>query len=179
MEKNSYFLFFSGCVNLVVGALVAVGAVILAVVIFKDEIANFISGGLTGAGTAVSESLGGIHTSIFGAGEEFGMAAAKEAAIKRAEAEIEKAAKDSGFESVEAFNKASDSGSIVIGGEKMIVDVGLIGDVLPSDPSPEFLANPEKFLTPEQLERFLAQQEEAKMLTETSIRATRFGGQSL
>lgn len=162
---------------MVVAVLVVVGAIILAVVIFKEQIANFVSGGLTGAGKSISEGAGNINTTIFGAGEEAGKRFAMAEDIKRAERDIEKAAMDSGFESVEAFNKASDSGSIVIGGEKTTVDVGLIGDVLPTDPSPEFLADPAKFLTPEQLKRFLEQQEAA--MTETSVRATRFGGQSL
>lgn len=82
-----------------------------------------------------------------------------------AEKEIEQKALDLGFPSLAEAEKALDAGSVVIGGTKNIVDVGLIGNVLPTDPSPEFLANPEKFLTPTQLEAFRKQQEALKGTT--------------
>jgi len=93
--------------------------------------------------------------------------------IAKEEAKIEQTALDQGFSSLAEAEKALDAGSIVIGGKKTVVDFGLIGDVLPTDPSPEFLANPEKFLTPDQLKAFLAQQEEQKLST------TVFGGQQV
>lgn len=78
--------------------------------------------------------------------------------IAKEEARIEQEAINLGFPSLAEAEKFLDAGSVVIGGTRNVVDVGLIGDVLPTDPSPEFLANPEKFLTPEQLKRFLEQQ---------------------
>ena len=93
--------------------------------------------------------------------------------IAKEEAKIEQTALDAGFPSLAEAEKALDAGSIVIGGKKTVVDFGLIGDVLPTDPSPEFLANPEKFLTPDQLKAFLAQQEEQK------LSQTVFGGQQV
>ena len=128
---------------MVAGAIIIVGAVIVGLVIFKDQIANFISGGITGTIDSTKEGLENIGGSIFDAGAGAGRAFADAQAIKEAEAEIKKAAKDSGFESVEAFNKASDSGSIVIGGEVTTVDFGLIGDVIPTNPSKEFIASAE------------------------------------
>jgi len=78
--------------------------------------------------------------------------------IALAEAKINQEALDLGFSSLAEAEKALDAGSVVIGGTKNVVDFGLIGNVLPTDPSPEFLANPEKFLTPSQLKEFEAQQ---------------------
>jgi len=128
---------------LVVGAVLIVGSLIVALVIFKDDIANFLSGGLTGAVEGTQESLEGLRTSIFDAGAGAGRAFAEKQAIETAERDIEKAALDSGFESVEAFNKATDSGSIVIGGERTTVDFGLIGNVIPTNPSREFIQSEE------------------------------------
>lgn len=88
---------------------------------------------------------------VFRAGEEAGRLERERLEreqIASAEAGIEQAAKDQGFETVEAFNKATNSGSIVIGGERTVIDFGLIGDVIPTDPSPEFIAaNPTLFAT--------------------------------
>lgn len=68
---------------------------------------------------------------------EAGAKVARENAIKAAEAQIEQQAKDAGFSSVEAFNKATDSGAVVIGGSRMVVDFGRIGDLSEAVKSPE------------------------------------------
>ncbi len=78
--------------------------------------------------------------------------------IGQAERQIELEALQLGFPSLAEAEKELDAGSVVIGGTRNVVDVGLIGNVLPTDPSPEFLANPERFLTPTQLKAFELQQ---------------------
>lgn len=128
---------------MVAGIVIVIGALIVTLVIFKDDIANFLSGGLTGAVEGAEESLEAIGGSVFDAGAGLGKQFAMAEDIRRAEAELEKQAKDSGFESIEAFNKATDSGSVVIGGQKTVVDFGLIGDVIPTNPSREFILSEE------------------------------------
>lgn len=143
--------FFSGGFILV-AAIIAVVALVVAVVIFKDNIAAFfqqqVLGGLGELGGSASATL---LDPIRAAGEAAGRAEAErkeQEQIDRAERDIEKAALDQGFSSIEEFNKATDSGSIVIGGTRTVVDFGLIGDVIPTDPSPEFIAaNPLLFPT--------------------------------
>jgi len=135
-----------------VAAIIAVAALIIGVVIFKDDIGLFfqkqVLGGLGELGGSASATL---LDPIRAAGEAAGRAEAErkeQEQIVRAERDIELAAKEQGFESIEAFNKATDSGSIVIGGTRTTVDFGLIGDVIPTDPSPEFIAaNPLLFPT--------------------------------
>lgn len=135
-----------------VAAIIAVVALVIGVVIFKDEIGNFfqkqVVEGLGELGGSASATL---LDPIRAAGEAAGRAEAErkeQEQIVRAERDIELAAKQQGFESIEAFNKATDSGSIVIGGTRTTVDFGLIGDVIPTDPSPEFVAaNPLLFPT--------------------------------
>lgn len=150
---------------MVAGILLAVAALAVGLFIFKSEISNFFASGFESIGAGAGE-LGKNVTETFldpikRAGEAAGRDEAeriRQEQIVRAEADIELAAKQQGFESVEAFNKATDSGSIVIGGKRTVVDFGLIGDVIPTDPSPEFIAaNPLLFQTRGQ---------------------TRFGGQS-
>lgn len=68
---------------------------------------------------------------------EAGAKVARENAIIAAEKQIEKQAKDAGFSSVEDFNRATDSGAVVIGGKRMIVDFGRIGDVSEAVKSPQ------------------------------------------
>ena len=137
---------------MVSGALIAIVAVAAALFFFKDSIGNFFAGAVT----APIEQFGKSAAETFldpikKAGEAAGRDEAerqRQEQILRAERDIEKAALDQGFSSIEEFNKATDSGSIVIGGERTIVDFGLIGDVIPTDPSPEFIkANPDLFGT--------------------------------
>jgi len=145
---------------LVAGAVIIAGLAVV-LFIFREDITNFLTLGVSGLGKSLSEAFGGageaisgageaaregvemVGTSIFDAGAGAGRAFADAQAIKNAEAEILKAAKDSGFETVEEFNLATDSGSVVIGGEKTVVDFGLIGDVIPTNPSQEFIESAE------------------------------------
>lgn len=137
---------------MVAGALIAVVAVAAALFIFKDNISEFfvksIAAPFEQFGKSAAETF---LDPIKAAGEAAGRDEAerkRQEQIDRAERDIEKAALDQGFSSIEEFNKATDSGSIVIGGERMEIDFGLIGDVFPTDPSPEFIkANPELFGT--------------------------------
>jgi len=143
---------------MVLTGIVLIGEIILAV-IFNKQIADFLRE------FTHSEQIQEVISSVTEPVTQAGVATGK--AVGEAilpinifieEKKIEKEAIDLGFTSLAEAEKALDAGSIVIGGTKTIVDVGIIGDVLPSNPSPEFLANPEKFLTPEQLKRFEEQQ---------------------
>ncbi len=150
-----------------VAAIIAVVLVGVALFIFKDGIAKFFGETIT---KPIAEGFGILGTQVTAGVEELGKSvdatfidpirAAGEAAgraeserrtqeiITRTERDLELAAQQSGFSSIEEFNKATDSGSVVIGGERTIVDFGLIGDVFPTDPSPEFIkANPDLFAT--------------------------------
>jgi len=144
--------------------LVLAGLVILALagvaLIFNKEIANFLRE--FKPSEQIQETIEAITEPVAQAGVATGKVVGEAILpinIAIEEKKIEQEALDLGFPSLAEAEKALDAGSIVIGGTKTIVDVGLIGDVLPTNPSPEFLANPEKFLTPEQLKRFLEQQE--------------------
>jgi len=144
---------------LVAGIILAVAALAVGLFIFKSEISNFFATGFESIGSTLTAGAGELSTSvdetflnpIRKAGEEAGLREAERLRleqIKSLEAGIEQAAKDQGFDSIEAFNKATDSGSIVIGGERTTIDFGLIGDVFPTNPSPEFIAaNPLLFQT--------------------------------
>lgn len=144
--------------------MVLTGLVILALagvaIIFNKEIANFLRE--FKPAEQVQEVIDAITEPVTQAGVATGKVVGEAILpfnIAKEEARIEQEAIDLGFPSLAEAEKFLDAGSVVIGGTRNVVDVGLIGDVLPTDPSPEFLANPEKFLTPEQLKRFLAQQE--------------------
>lgn len=140
---------------MVAGAVILVGLAAV-LFIFREQIGDFVGMTFT---KPLTEAAGELQTTvqenffdpIFAAGQQAGRLERERLEreqIATAEADILQAAKDQGFETIEAFNKATDSGSIVIGGERTIVDFGLIGDVLPTDPSPEFIAaNPELFAT--------------------------------
>lgn len=175
-----------------VAAVAVIIGLAIAAFIFRDKIAVFLGESVT---KPITEGIGALGTSITSGVQELGQSvdatfldpvrAAGQAAgraeaerrtqeiITRTERDLELAAKEQGFESIEAFNKATDSGAVVIGGERTVVDFGLIGDVLPTDPSPEFLASPEKFLTDIQLAEFKATFNQ----TTTTRGTSRFGGQ--
>jgi len=175
-----------------VAAIIAILLVGAALIIFKDDIAKFFGESIT---KPITEGFGLLGTQLTSGVEEIGKSAdatfidpirkAGEAAgraeaerrsqeiIERTERDLVLAAQQSGFASIEEFNKASDSGAVVIGGTRTVVDFGLIGDVLPSDPSPEFLASPEKFLTETQLVEF----NKVFNQTTTTRGTSRFGGQ--
>ena len=55
---------------MVLGALVGVLAIVGLAIVFKKDITNFLSGGLTGAGEAISQGAQDINISITQAGEE-------------------------------------------------------------------------------------------------------------
>ncbi len=143
--------------------MVLTGLVILALagvaIIFNKEIASFLRE--FKPAEQVQEVIDAITEPVAQAGVATGKIVGEAILpfnIAKEEARIEQEAINLGFPSLAEAEKFLDAGSVVIGGTRNVVDVGLIGDVLPTDPSPEFLANPEKFLTPEQLKRFLAQQ---------------------
>lgn len=158
---------------MVAGAVLAIGAAVVGLFVFKDQIGEFLAGQVAKPITDVISTAGGV---FFDAGADAGRVEAerqRKEQIFRAEQDLENAAKEQGFGSLAEFNLATDSGAVVIGGTRTVVDFGLIGDVLPTDPSPEFLANPEKFLTKEQLLRF------NKLFSTTTRGTKRFGGQTL
>lgn len=146
-----------------VTAIIIVGVIVVGF-IFREQIRDFFTLGLgnvpkafsdfgntvaEGAGalsTSIQKPFGEARTAIFEAGASLGAVERKRQEMEqilRAERDIELAAKDQGFSSIEEFNRVTDSGSIVVGGTRTTVDFGLIGNVIPSDPSPEFLASPE------------------------------------
>ena len=129
-------------------------------VIFNKEIANFLRE--FKPSEIIEETISSITEPVAQAGVDTGKIVGEAILpinIALEEKKIEQQALDLGFPSLAEAEKFFDAGSVVIGGTKNVVDVGLIGDVLPTDPSPEFLANPEKFLTPTQLTEFKAQQD--------------------
>lgn len=140
--------------------MVLTGLVVLALavgaIIFNKEIANFLRE--FKPAEQVQEVIDAIIDPITEAGVTTGKAVGENIIlpinIAKAEAEINQEALDLGFSSLAQKELATDAGSVVIGGTRNVVDFGLIGNVLPSDPSPEFLANPERFLTPTQLKEF-------------------------
>ena len=144
---------------MVLAGLGIIGLIILAL-IFNKEIAGFLRE--FKPSEVIQETIESITEPVMQAGVTTGKAVGEAILpinIALAEAKIEQQAIDLGFPSLAEAEKALDAGSVVIGGTKNVVDVGLIGNVLPTDPSPEFLANPEKFLTPTQLAEFKIQQE--------------------
>jgi len=150
--------------------MVLTGLVVLALVglavIFNKEIASFLRE--FKPSEQIQQTIEAITEPVAEAGVATGKAVGEAILpinIFLAEKEIEQKALDLGFPSLAESEKALDAGSVVIGGTKNIVDFGLIGNVLPTDPSPEFLANPEKFLTATQLEAFRKQQEALKGTT--------------
>jgi len=157
-----------------ISGLAILGGIALAIV-FRKEIGDFLEG--FKPSEQIKEAVSAVTAPVTEAGISTGKFVGENIIlpinIAKEEAKIEQTALDAGFPSLAEAEKALDAGSIVIGGKKTVVDFGLIGDVLPTDPSPEFLANPEKFLTPDQLKLFLAQQEEQK------LSQTVFGGQSV
>ncbi len=167
---------------MVVAPIAVIGLVVLGFFLFKDTIFNALTGGLATPTKAITGGLEGIGGSIFGAGEEAGRVEAerqRKEQIVRAEADIEKAARDQGFSSVEEFNRVSDSGSIVIGGERTIVDFGLIGDVIPTNPSREFIGSVEGRRLIETNPEFAKIVREQQGITFDPTRAkARFGGQT-
>jgi len=153
---------------LVLAGLGVIGLIILAL-IFNKEIANFLRE--FKPSEQIQETIEAITEPVMQAGVTTGKAVGEAILpinIFLEEKKIEQEAIDLGFPSLAEAEKFFDAGSVVIGGTKNVVDVGLIGDVLPTDPSPEFLANPERFLTPEQLKRFLAQQ--ASLVTAPTVK---------
>jgi len=143
-----------------------VGLIILGL-IFNKQIAGFLREFKPAeqVGEVVESITNIINTTVLDPVTQAGVSAGKAVGeailpinIAIAEAKINQEALDLGFSSLAEAEKALDAGSVVIGGTKNVVDFGLIGNVLPTDPSPEFLANPEKFLTPAQLEEFRKQQ---------------------
>jgi len=144
---------------LVVAGLAVIGLVILGL-IFNKEIASFLRE--FKPSEQIQETIEAITEPVMQAGVATGKIVGEAILpinIAIEEKKIEQQALDLGFTSLAESEKALDAGSVVIGGTKNIVDFGIIGDVLPTNPSPEFLANPEKFLTPTQLEAFKKQQE--------------------
>jgi len=144
--------FLSGGFILVAGSIVAVLALVGVVIFFSKDIGGFLTKNITAPIEQFGESAQAtLLDPIKAAGEAAGRNEAerlKKEQIKRLETDMELSAKQQGFESIAAFNKATDSGSVVIGGERTVVDFGLIGDVIPTDPSPEFIAaNPLLFNT--------------------------------
>jgi len=122
-----------------VSGIVLIIGLVAAVVIFKDNIAAFVSGSflnpigeaVAGVGTEASKAVQKANDDIFQAGVESRknidtvvLNINREAKV----AEIEKAAKDSGFSSLEEFERATDSCSLVVGSSRTMCDVGVIGD---------------------------------------------------
>ena len=144
---------------MVVAGLAVIGLVILGL-IFNKEIASFLRE--FKPSEQIQETIEAITEPVMQAGVATGKIVGEAILpinIAIEEKKIEQQALDLGFTSLAEAEKALDAGSVVIGGTKNIVDFGIIGDVLPTNPSPEFLANPEKFLTPTQLIAFKKQQE--------------------
>jgi len=130
---------------LVVAGLAVIGLVILGL-IFNKEIASFLRE--FKPSEQIQETIEAITEPVMQAGVATGKIVGEAILpinIAIEEKKIEQQALDLGFTSLAESEKALDAGSVVIGGTKNIVDFGIIGDVLPTNPSPEFLANPEKF----------------------------------
>jgi len=128
---------------MVAGILLLVGLAGV-VFIFRDQIASFVQSSIlnpvgeavAGVGASASAAVSQANQDIFDAGvnsrkaiDETVLRINKEAKV----AEIEKAAIDSGFTSLEEFERATDSCSLVVGSSRTFCDVGLIG-------SPESIA---------------------------------------
>jgi hypothetical protein len=163
---------------LVAGAIVGVALLVGAAIFFKDDIAKFLSGGFSEIGenlaggfadfsksveTGLTDTQKAIETNISKPIFDAGANLQTQIAISQAENSLERQAREQGFKDRAAQELATDSGSVVIGSNR-VVQFGLIGDKLPTNPSPEFIANASKLLTPEQLIEFNRQQ--------------RFGGQT-
>lgn len=94
--------------------------------IFKDQIADFFKTLTNPVGTAVEKA----GEDVFNAGVESRKAIDSVVLQINREtktAEIAQAAKDSGFTSIEAFERATDSCSLVVGSSRTMCDVGIIG----------------------------------------------------
>ncbi len=146
---------------MVAGAIAAIG--ILAVIIFfSKDIGKFLEGFKPLAGVAdVGKAVEDAGKS---AGEQFGSVVIRPINISILESKLEQEALAGGFKPSSGLTAkqqqelALDEGTFIIGGKQKEVQFGLIGDILPTDPSDFFIANAEKLLTPEQLERFKMQQ---------------------
>lgn len=94
----------------------------------------------------------------------------QEAAIAQADEELEQSAIDENFNLGRGLTArqeralATDRGSVVIGSSNNEVNFGVIGGILPTDPSPFFIANKEILLTPEELKRFNREQAEREKI---------------
>ena len=104
---------------------------------------------------------------IFAAGQQLSSVVQrreKQAQIDLADATIEEQAQQAGFSDTRGLSAreeqalATDSGSVVIGSEKNVVQFGVIGNILPTDPSDFFIENRATLLTPKQLLEFEKQQ---------------------
>lgn len=118
---------------MVAGALVALVA-IAGIVIFRNQIGEFVANIFTrplfAAGESIQEGFEDVGGSIFDAGAGLGKQFAEfqeKENIKQAERQIEQEAKDAGFSSLEELEKATDTCRLVVGGDRKLCDVGLIG----------------------------------------------------
>lgn len=165
---------------MVAGAIVALGTLAL-LIFFREDIGGFLRefkplAPVENAGKAISEAGKS-------AGEQVGTTIVRPVNISFKEAELEQQAKDAGFKPTvvnvggkkqtltakQAQELATDSGDFVIGGKQKEIQFGLIGDIIPSNPSPEFIRDAEKLLTPDQLRRFQLQQGTQPLGGQTSI----------
>jgi len=114
------------------------GALVVGIFIFKDNIAAFISGSIlnpvgeavAGVGEAASITVSQANKDVFNAGvesrkriDEVVLNINRETKVR----EIEKAAIEQGFSSIEEFEMFTDSCSLVVGSSRTMCDVGLIG----------------------------------------------------
>jgi len=122
-----------------VAAILLIIGLVAAVIIFKDNIAAFVGGSIlnpvgeavAGVGASASRAVQKANDDIFQAGVESRknidtvvLNINREAKTK----EIEKAALEQGFSSLEEFERATDSCSLVVGSSRTMCDVGVIGD---------------------------------------------------
>lgn len=154
---------------MVLGAVVGIGALGL-ILLFNKDIGNFLRefkplAPVEDAGKAINEAGKS-------AGKTVGTTIVRPVSIFFKEQQLESQAKSAGFKprvimvggkkqvltAKQSQELATDQGTFIVGGNQKEVNVGIIGDILPSNPSPEFIKNAEKLLTPEQLRRFQLQQ---------------------
>lgn len=155
--------------------IILIAALGVALFIFKDDIANTLSGGIFGLGKGLEDLAkgGGEALDVFKKDVETAVKPISDAGVNlgnsftqltsqlgigAAEEKLEVEALKAGFASKAAQELATDSGSVVIGSKNNVVNFGLIGNILPTDPSPEFIANASTLLTPTQLIEFNKQQ---------------------
>lgn len=165
---------------MVAGAIVAIGTLAL-LIFFNKDIGNFLR---EFKPTAVIADVGkGINQAGKDAGAQVGTTIIRPVSIFFKERELESQAKSEGFKprvvtvngvkqtltAKQEKELAIDAGDFVIGGSQKVVQFGIIGDILPSDPSPFFIANAEKLLTVKQLEKFKIQQGTAPLGGQTAI----------